>query len=150
MIYAGLDLHKNFSVITAMDAQGKEIIRQRKVVNDPSEIVLLFQEIQDNVKVGVEATRSWYWLYDALEAQGIDVKLSHPLKTRAIAAARVKNDKIDSRILAHLLRADLLPLSYVPCKDIRMERELIRYRASLVRTQTSVKIVSTRFLPRII
>lgn len=134
MIYAGLDLHKNFSMITAMNAQGKEIIKQRKVPNKENEIVTLFQGLNDPIEVAIEATRSWYWLYDVLEAEGITVKLSHPLKTKATAAARVKNDKIDSRILAHLLRAELLPLSYVPDKGIRMERELIRYRAGLVRT----------------
>lgn len=139
MIYAGLDLHKNFSVITAMDAQGKEIIKQRKVPNEAREIITLFQYLNNPVEVAVEATCNWYWLYDALESEGISVKLSHPLKTKAIASAKVKNDKIDSRILAHLLRADLLPLSYVPDRGIRMERELIRYRAGLVRTQTGIK-----------
>jgi len=138
VIYVGLDLHKNFSVITMMDAQGKEMVKQKKLAND-SEIVKLLHEFDQPVAVAMEATRSWYWLYDLLEEEGIEVKLSHPLKTKAIASARVKNDKIDSRILAHLLRADLLPLSYVPPKSIRMQRELLRYRASLVKIQTGVK-----------
>ncbi|MFC2013792.1 transposase [Chloroflexota bacterium] len=74
-----------------------------------------------------------------MEENGIEAKLSHPLKTRTIAAARVKNDKIDPKILAHLLRADLLPLSYVPDRDVRMQRQLLRYHASLVKTQTGMK-----------
>jgi len=138
MIYAGLDLHKKFSVITAMNSEGKELIKQRKFPNN-GEIVELFQGLGESVEVAVEATRSWYWLYDLLEANGIEVKLSHPFKTKAIASARIKNDKIDSKVLAHLLRADLLPLSYVPETHIRMQRELLRYRASLVRIQTGIK-----------
>ena len=138
MIYAGLDLHKSFSVITAMNAQGKEMVRQKKIAND-GDIVELLEGLGEPVTVAMEATRSWYWLYDLLEENGMEVKLSHPLKTKAIASARIKNDKIDSRILAHLLRADLLPLSYVPKRDVRMQRELLRYRASLVRIQTGVK-----------
>lgn len=138
MIYVGLDLHKSFSVITVMDAQGKEVVKQRKLANDGG-IVRLLHEFEQPVTVAMEATRSWYWLYDLLEETGVQVKLSHPLKTKAIASAKVKNDKIDSRILAHLLRADLLPLSYVPPKSIRMQRELLRYRASLVKIQTGVK-----------
>lgn len=78
-------------------------------------------------------------VYDLLEENGIQVKLSHPLKTKAIASAKIKNDKIDSKVLAHLLRADLLPLSYVPHRDVRMQWELLRYRASLVRIQTGLK-----------
>lgn len=138
MIYAGLDLHKNFSVITAMDAQGRELVKQKKLPND-GEIIGLFQGFNEPVAVAMEATRGWYWLYDLLEENGFEVKLGHPLKTKAIASARVKNDKIDSKVLAHLLRADLLPLSYVPAKSIRMQRELLRYRASLVRIQTGIK-----------
>jgi hypothetical protein len=40
------------------------------------------------------------------------VYLAHPLKVRAIAEARIKTDRIDSKILAHLLRCDLLPTAY--------------------------------------
>ena len=86
-----------------------------------------------------EATPSWYWLYDHLEDKGFKVKLSHPLKTKAIAYAKVKTDKVDSATIAHLLRSNLLPLSYVPEKPVRLNRELLRYRASLVKIQTDIK-----------
>jgi transposase len=137
MIYAGLDFHKDFSVITVMDAQGTELVKQKKLVN--SEVLGLFQGFGEPVAAAMEATGSWYWLYDLLEENGVEVKLSHPLKTKAIASARIKNDKIDSRVLAHLLRTDLLPLSYVPEKGVRMQRQLLRYRASLVKMQTGLK-----------
>jgi transposase len=137
MLYADLDLHKRFSVITVMDAQGKEMVK-KKLPNN-GEIEEFFQGFDEPMAVAMESTRSWYWLYDLLEENGIEVKLSHPLKTKAIASAKIKNDKIDSQILAYLLRADLLPLSYVPAKSIRMQRELLRYRASLVKIQTGVK-----------
>ena len=81
------------------------------------------------MEVAIEATPSWYWLYDYLEGEGFEVKLYHPLKTKAIAYAKVKTDKVDSVTLAHLLRSNLLPLSYVPEKLIRLNRELLRYRA---------------------
>ena len=138
MVYAGLDLHKNFSVITVMDSKGCEIAKQKKLPNN-GEIIEFLQGVKQPVSVAVEATCSWYWLYDLLEENGIQVKLSHPLKTKAIASARIKTDKIDSRILAHLLRSELLPLSYIPSMPVRMQRELLRYRASLVRVQTGIK-----------
>ena len=144
MIYAGLDLHKNFSVITTMNAQGKEMVKQKKLPNN-GEIIELFQGSNEPVTLAMEATRSWYWLYDLLEENGIEVKLSHPLKTKAIASARVKNDKIDSRILAHLLRTDLLPLSYVPKARSHAQRELLRYRASLAISPGSLLMSSFAF-----
>jgi transposase len=45
--------------------------------------------------------------------------VTHPLKTRIIADAKIKTDKHDARTLADLLRGDLLPTSYVPPKELR-------------------------------
>ncbi len=57
MIYAGLDLHKNFSVITMVDAQGREIVKQRKFPSD-GRITEVFREFKEPVTVAMEATRS--------------------------------------------------------------------------------------------
>jgi len=111
-----------------MNAQGEEKVKKENPPNN-GEIIEFFRGFSEPVVLAMEATRSWYWLYDPLEQNEIEVKLSHPPKTRAIASARVKNDKIDSRILAYLLRAGLLPLSYVLSKPIRMQREFLYYRA---------------------
>jgi transposase len=67
------------------------------------------------------------------------VVLANPLKTKAIASARIKSDTIDARILAHLLRADLIPECYVPAYEIREMRYLLRHRASIVKIRTMVK-----------
>ena len=91
------------------------------------------------MEVAIESTPSWYWLYNSLEDEVFDLQLSHPLRTKAIAHAKVKTDKVDSATLAHLLRSNLLPLSYVPERSMRLSRELMRYRASLVKIQTRVK-----------
>jgi len=137
MLYTGLDLHRSFSYITTMSDKG-EIVGHKKLPSN-GEIVEFLKEFDDTMEVAIEATPSWYWLYDCLEDEGFKVKLSHPLKTKAIAYAKVKTDKVDSATLAHLLRSDLLPLSYVPEKPVRLNRELLRYRARLVRVQTRIK-----------
>lgn len=58
----------------------------------------------------------WLKTYEVLEEHGIPVKLANPLKTRAIAEARIKTDKLTARILAQLLRADLIPECYIPSR----------------------------------
>ena len=63
----------------------------------------------ESTHVALEATYGWEWLAELLEDTGYDVHLAHPLRTRAIAAARVKTDAIDAKTLAHLLRTGLLP-----------------------------------------
>jgi transposase len=137
MLYTGLDYHRSFSYITTMNDKG-EIVGQKKLPSN-GEIADFLKDFGDRMEVAIEATPSWYWLYDSLENEGFNVKLSHPLKTKAIAYAKVKTDKVDSITLAHLLRSNLLPLSYVPEKPVRLNRELLRYRASLVRVQTRIK-----------
>ena len=57
-----------------------------------------------------------------------EVLLAHPLKLRAIASARIKNDRIDSEVLAHLLRANLIPAAHAPSRDIRALRRVLRQR----------------------
>ncbi len=52
----------------------------------------------------IEATMNWYHFYDLLVSLDIPVTLAHPLRTTAIAEAKVKTDKVDTTILAHLLR----------------------------------------------
>jgi transposase len=68
-----------------------------------------------------------------------DVHLAHPLRTRAIAAARVKTDAIDAKTLAHLLRAGFLPEAYIAPRELRDLRELLRHRATLTRMRSAVK-----------
>jgi transposase len=137
MLYTGVDYHRSFSYLTTMNEKG-EIINQKKLPSN-GEIVDFLKGFGEDMEIAIEATPSWYWLYDHLENEGFHVKLSHPLKTKAIAYAKVKTDKVDSATLAHLLRSNLLPLSYVPEKPVRLNRELLRYRASLVKIQTGVK-----------
>jgi len=136
MLYCGVDLHKNFSYITVMDEQGNNK-EQLKTIN--TELPSFFDSLPEDAKVAVEATSNWYRFYELIEDKVTSVNLAHPLKTRAIAEAKVKTDKVDSTILAHLLRSNLLPTAYIPPKEVRDTRELLRYRASLVRLRTQIK-----------
>ena len=56
-----------------------------------------------------ESAFGWGWLTGLLEDYGFDPHMVHPLRCKAIASARLKNDKVNAAILAQLLRADLLP-----------------------------------------
>jgi transposase len=81
----------------------------------------------------------WVRIYDKLEDEGVEIKLSNPLRTKAIAEAKVKTDKLDAKTLAYLLRGDLVAESYVPTRKNRDRRALIRHRASLTRMRVEVK-----------
>ncbi len=117
MLYTGVDLHRSFSYITTTNDRG-EVVGQKRLPSN-GEVVEFLKEFDDTMEMAIEATPSWYWIYDCLEDECFKVKLSHSLKTKAIAYARVKTGKVDSITLAHLLRSNLLPLSYVPEKSNR-------------------------------
>jgi transposase len=67
----------------------------------------------------MEATRNWTVMFDWLDELVDEVVLAHPLKVKAIAEAKIKTDKIDATILAHLLRADLVPSAHAPSRRAR-------------------------------
>lgn len=74
-------------------------------------------------KAVLESTGNlWLRIYDALEWHGVLVKLTNSYKTKAIAEARIKTDKVSARILAHLLRADLVAECYVAPREVRRVR----------------------------
>ena len=63
----------------------------------------------------------------------------HPLHCKAIASARLKNDKAGAAILAQLPRADLLPEAWIAPPPVRQLRALLRHRAQLVRLRTLLR-----------
>jgi len=92
------------------------------------------------VRAVMESTGTfWYSLYSALEENGVYVSLANPLKTRLIAEAKIKSDRIDASVLSDLLRANLIVKSYVPPREIKDVRALLRQRETIVRTKTMVK-----------
>ena len=136
--YIGIDLHKATSFITRMDQRGR-ILEQVNLRNDGPTLQGYLRRLRPDTRIAVEATGHWTYLYELIEDRCPDLVLAHPLKTKAIASARIKTDKIDATTLAHLLRADLLPAAYIPPRPVRDTREILRYRASLVRLRTQVK-----------
>ena len=138
MVYVGIDLHRKRSQIAVLDSDGEQLL-SRRVVNDPDTFLELLHGLGDGAEIALEATYGWEWLADLLEEAGYELHLSHPLRTKAIAAARVKTDAVDARTLAHLLRADLLPEAYIAPRELRDLRDLLRHRVALTRMRSALK-----------
>ena len=94
-------------------------------------------DLPGDAKVAIEASTSGIFAYEYLDERGIEVHLAHPTLVKPFAKKHVKTDKVDSEVLAQLLR--MLPESYVPEGEIRDLRTTVRHRASLVRLRTSIK-----------
>jgi len=76
----------------------------------------------------MEASYNWPYYYRAVEEVADNIILAHPLKTRIIGEAKIKTDKIDSKVLAYMLKADMLPRAYVPKRDTLQDKMLLRAR----------------------
>jgi transposase len=92
-------------------------------------------------KIALESTGNlWTRIYDELNKEpSHKVILTNPYKTRIIAEAKIKNDRMDARVLADLVRADLVAESYVPDPEVRQQRALLRQRRSLVEDTVAIK-----------
>ena len=87
----------------------------------------------------MEATVFTGWIYDHLQPHAAALKVAHPLMLRAIAAAKKKNDRIDSAKICDCLRCDFLPECYMTSTAIRERRRTLRYRNLLVRQMVQMK-----------
>jgi len=137
MRYVGIDLHKRFLVASVQDDVGSTLALERIDCRDQAHIARFF-DTHRPFRAVIEASSSYRWLYDLFSPMG-EVVLAHPLQLRAIVAGRAKTDKLDAALLAKLLRAGLIPESYVPPASYQHLRELTRARARLSRQATAAK-----------
>jgi len=138
--HLGIDVGKRKCRAALKDDKGK-ILNEFFFGNDKQGIRDLLSKIPSKeigpTQAVLESTGNmWMRIHDTLEDNGIDTILANPYKTRIIAEARIKSDKLDARILSDLLRTDLIYESYVPKKEDRDKRSLVRHRITLSRTKT--------------
>lgn len=143
MIYIGVDLHLRFCYMTVLDASGATL-RQVRVPNEPASLRAFFQSWkapgkEEEIHAAVEACGFWPAFTECVEGLVTRIVLVHPSKVKAIASAKLKNDRVDSATLAQLLRANLLPEAWQADAATRDLREILRLRVSLGRDRTRFK-----------
>jgi transposase len=135
----GLDIHKKFLFAVILDSKGN-LILEKKIRNEPWELDKFFKDIEKDSNIALESCSCWEYVYDYLTDKGFaNVILANPSKVRLIATSRKKTDAHDARVLADLLRSNMLPASYAPPNDIREQRQITRHRASLGRLKGILK-----------
>jgi transposase len=137
-VYVGIDVHRKRSQVAVVTEEGK-VQLNRNVVNESEPFLRPIGDLPAGTPVAFEAAFGWSWLADLLEDYGFESHLVHPLRCKAIASARLKNDKVDAAILAQLLRADLLPGAWIAPQPVRQLRALLRHRIGLVRLGTQLR-----------
>lgn len=139
MIHVGVDLHQRFCYMTALNTRGK-VMGAGPVTNDRLALRRYFRQFEGQaVEVAVEACGFWPAFREVVEPEVKRLVLVHPQRVKAIASAKLKNDRVDSATLAHLLRCDLLPESWKADRQTQARRQQVRLRATLVRQRTRLK-----------
>jgi transposase len=137
-VYVGMDVHRKRSQVALVDEHGGQLLN-RNLANDSADLTSILGRLEPGTPVAFEAAYGWGWLAALLEELGLEPHLVHPSRCKAIASARLKDDRVDARTLAQLLRAELLPEAWIAPQAVRDQRALLRHRAALVRVATALK-----------
>ena len=129
-ICCGIDVHKKILVACLKNGSKHEIRETGATTRELLELADWLKEKKCQM-VAMESTGS-YWkpLYNVLEASGLSAMVVNAQHMKAVPGR--KTDVSDSEWIADLVQHGLLRASYIPGKDQRELREMVKYRKSLV------------------
>jgi len=130
--HCGIDLHARQMYVCVMDSQGNKLLHMNIRDNDFEFFLKKIAPWRHDITVCCECLFCWYWMADACHEAGLKFVLAHALYLKAIHGGKNKNDRIDSEKLAHLLRSNFIPPSYVYPAGKRPVRALLRQRMDYV------------------
>lgn len=139
----GVDVHKSFLVATIIKTP-KDSLQpsyQKKRFSTFNSDLNQFADWlheKDCLDVCMESTgKYWVPVFNILEKRGIRVVIANPKWVKAVKGN--KDDTKDSKWIGDLFRIGLVKSSFIPAKDIRILRELTRYRYKLTSMKSSEK-----------
>ncbi len=134
MMYTAMDLSQKSIQIAARNSQGK-FVKECKIDKNANLLLDVLKGLgkKNTIKIVMESRYNHQYPYKLLRELGYDAIIAQPFMVKAIAYAKVKTDKVDARMLANLLAAELIPEAYIPETEIQDLRDLVRSRLGLVR-----------------
>jgi len=134
----GLDIHKHFAEVAVLQ-QGEPRPRRFRFPARTDDVRAFAAGLGPKDRVALESCTNAFAFHRLLSRHAGQVVVSNPLKTRVIAEAKVKTDKVDAEILARLLAADFLPPVWVPDPATDALRHLVFHRHGIVQQRTQAK-----------
>src|SRR5262249_35291292 len=122
--YIGMDVHKEAVVIAVLSGTGKQVM-ESIVETQANSILQFIHGLPGELHVTWEEGTWAAWLYDLLKPHVQQVLVCNP-RRNALLKEGSKNDKIDARKLADLLRTGMLRPVYHGEHGLRTLRELGR------------------------
>jgi transposase len=137
--FVGVDLHKKVATFHVLSHNGTSLESGSFDVDLDSIRRFAAEHLRPTDQVAVEVTSNTWAFVRLIRPYVANVVVSNPLKTKAIAEANIKTDKVDARVLADLLRCNYLPSVWVPTPEVEDSRALAARRTALVHERTSVR-----------
>jgi hypothetical protein len=131
-VYVGIDVHRKRSQVAVIDAKG-EVLANRNVPNGAEPILKVIGGLPPGTPAAFEAAYGTSWLVELLEDYGFAPHLVHPSRCKAIASARLKNDKGRRRDLGTAAAGGPAAEAWIAPPPVRQLRALLRHRVALVR-----------------
>ena len=136
--YIGFDVHKKSISYCVKTADGR-IVEEGKLPSTHEKLRQWGASRTEPWQGGLEATLFSGWIYDELKPFAINLQIGHPALMKAIGASKKKNDKLDARKIADLVRCNLFPACYTAPVEIRELRRILRYRNLVVEQAVRMK-----------
>lgn len=137
MQYLGIDWGTRRAAWCAIDDGGE--LREATIAAEQDGLARLVLTVgaEQPVRGCIEMMSGAVWVRDQLASVGWEIRIADARKAKAIAPLACKTDRVDARVLADLVRRDLVPEVWVPSVDERANRERLRRRSHLIRLRTS-------------
>lgn len=141
MFFIGIDIAKRSHQAAVTDLAGDLVVKPFNFKNSAvgfSQFLSALEQnavLKDSCVIGMESTgHYWYPLYFYLTEKGFNVKVFNPIQTaafREIAIRKVKNDNLDSIMIADFTRFGRYSETYIPSENMLALKNLSRYRLSI-------------------
>ena len=135
--YCGIDLHAKNMCVCVKNKRGK-ILLHEEIPSKMAMLLKLLKRYLKEIAIACESTFNWYWLADGCRKHSIPFYLGHALYMKHIHGGKQKDDWIDSKKIADLLRVNMLPLAYDYPEKMRTTRDLLRRRRRFVELRTGL------------
>jgi transposase len=139
MRFIGLDVHKRILQACILDTDGELLDSLRFDLTLATLTTFAQRHLDDDCSIALEATTNTWAIVDALAPYCPRITVSNPMRTKLIASAKIKTDRVDALVIAQLLRCDYLPSVWTPDAHTREQRALASRRSALTRQSISLK-----------
>lgn len=136
--YCGIDLHARTMYVCILEHETGSVVLHKNLRCTPREFLEAIAPYREDLVVAAECIFCWYWIADLCLREDIPFVLGHALYMKAIHGGKAKNDRIDARKIAGILRGGVLPMAYVYPQGMRATRDLLRRRLFFVRKRSEL------------